>query len=59
MKKPFELLYITGCPGSYTAHLYNREKGYFTEKSFLWYSKREMIYKLRNEYGVVCPVGTY
>lgn len=55
--KKFELLSLNGYPGAYTAVLYNRSGGYFTEKHFLWYSKKEIFYKLRHEYDCIVARG--
>ncbi len=33
-----------------TAVLYNRLGGYYKEVRFLWYSKKDIYRKLRNEY---------
>lgn len=52
-EKHFELRMVTGRPGNYTAVMYNALGGYYKEVAFLWYSKREMYYKLRHEYGCV------
>lgn len=53
----FELSSLHGCPGNYTAVLYNRVCGYYTEKRFLWYTKKEMFYKLRHEYNCIVSRG--
>lgn len=59
MTKKMELIHLyKGNDGSYLASLYNRVGGYFEERRFLYYAKREVIRKLRAE-GVVCPHGTY
>ena len=39
--KRFELRSLNGCPGDYTAVLYNRLGGYYTEKRFLYYTKKK------------------
>lgn len=44
--------------GAYVASLYNRVGGYFEEKRFLYYAKRDIIRILRSD-GVICPRGTY
>ena len=49
--KEFELRSLHGCPGSYTAVLYSRFGCYYTEKRFLYYTKKEIFYKLRHEYN--------
>lgn len=38
--KFFELMRLNGCPGNYTAVLYNRVGGYFKEVHFMWYTKK-------------------
>lgn len=55
--KKFELCSMRGCPGNYTAVLYNRVGGYYEEKRFLFYSKKEIFYKLRNEYNCTIAKG--
>lgn len=50
MRKQYELIALHGCPGNYTAVLYNRLGMYYKEVRFMWYSKKEIFYKLRNEY---------
>lgn len=57
--KKFELIRLRGTVGNYVASVYNRNGGYFKEYRFLWYSKKDVIRKLRNEYGVICPRGSY
>lgn len=44
--KEFELRSLYGCPGSYTAVLYNRLGGYYTEKRFLYYTKKRNILQI-------------
>lgn len=53
MKKDFELCYLSGGSGCYRAKLYNTSNGYYKTVRFLWYSKREIFRKLRNEYGCI------
>ena len=53
--KEFELRSLYGYPGSYTAVLYNCLHGYYTEQHFLYYTKKEIFYKLRHEYN--CTVS--
>lgn len=55
--KEYELCYIKGVPGNYTAVLYNNSHGYYTERRFMWYSKKEMIYKLRHDYNCIVKRG--
>ena len=43
--KSFELRFLTGSTGNYTAVLYNRIGGYYKELRFMWSSKKE-IYKI-------------
>lgn len=59
MKKTKELLYLTGCQGGYTAHIYDNKENRYEEQYFMFYSKREMIYLLRNKYNVICKQGTF
>lgn len=44
--KEFALRSLYGCPGSYTAVLYNRLGGYYTEKRFLYYTKKRNILQI-------------
>ncbi len=37
--------------GNWVAVIYNRLCGYWRDITFMWYSKKEAIYKLRHEYG--------
>ena len=53
--KKFELRSLSGCTGSYTAVLKNRFGGYYVEKHFLYYTKKEIFHTLRHDYG--CTVG--
>ena len=39
----------------YTAVLRNRLCGYYVEKAFLYYTKKEIFHTLRHDYG--CTVG--
>lgn len=48
-------LYFDG--GGYHANIYNPLGGYFEEKFFIFYSKKEIITKLRNEYNVIVSRG--
>ena len=57
--KKLELIRLYRISGGYMASVYNRSGGYFKEIRFLWYNKKETLYKLRNEYGVICPRGSY
>lgn len=58
--KKYTLTSLTGCPGSYTATLYCADNGgYWIEKRFLWYSKRDMFYLLRNKYDCIVPHKFY
>lgn len=50
MKKQYELIALYGRPGNYTAVLYDRLGQYYKELYFIWYNKKEIFYKLRNEY---------
>ena len=59
MEKHLVLIGFRGCRGCYTAITYNRIGGYYKEFRFLDYSKKEILYRLRNNYGVVCPRGSY
>lgn len=43
--------------GYYTAVIYNRLGGYFKEKSFLYYTKKEVLSKLRNEHDCIIKRG--
>ena len=59
MSKKFELIHLyKENDGTYLASLYNRVGGYFVERRFLYYAKREVIRMLRAD-GVVCPHGSY
>lgn len=55
--KQFELVSIRGNRGNYTATLYNRLGGYYTEKRFLWYSKKAMFHELRKNYDCIIRKG--
>lgn len=55
--KQFELVSIRGNRGNYTAVLYNRMGGYYTEKRFLWYSKKDMFRELRRKHACVIRKG--
>lgn len=57
--KNFELSNLYRVSGGYLAVVYNRLEMYYKEYRFLWYSKKDVISKLRNEYGVICPRGSY
>lgn len=48
--KTFELSSLRKDNGMYIATLYNMELMYFKTVRFLWYSRREIISKLRHEY---------
>ena len=52
-EKHFELIRLYNSNGATVAVCYNRLYGYFKEYTFLWYSKKEIIRKLRQEYGVI------
>lgn len=59
MKKN-ELVGIRGCRGCYVATILEYSSpfdawGHYKEYSFLWYPKKEVIYKLRHEHN--CVVG--
>lgn len=41
----------------YNGVLYNRLGGYYTEKRFLFYTKKEIFYKLRHEYNCTVARG--
>lgn len=53
--KTFELSSLRKDNGMYIATLYNMELMYFKTVRFLWYSRREIISKLRHEYD--CKVS--
>ena len=57
--KRFELIRLYKSCGLYVAACYNRLGGYYKDIRFDGYSKKEVIYKLRNEWGVICPKGSY
>lgn len=57
MEKHFELVKLQGSCNNYTAVLYNRLGGYFVEKRFLWYTKKEVIRILRHEYNTIVKRG--
>lgn len=54
-EKKFELIRLTKTGGGYTAGLYNRLGGYYKDVSFLWYNKKQVISKLRDEYNCIVP----
>lgn len=51
MKGELFALYKDRC-GNWVATIYNRLGGYWKDLTFMWYSKKEVIYKLRHEYGI-------
>ena len=55
--KTFELRSLNGYTGNYTAVLYNRLDGYYTNQRFLYYTKKEIFYKLRHEYNCTVARG--
>lgn len=55
--KEFELRSLNGYTGNYTAVLYNRLGCYYTERRFLYYTKKEIFYKLRHEYNCTVARG--
>lgn len=48
-----ELITLERKRGYFIAGLYDTYRGYFTDIRFEGYSKREVIRKLRHEYGVI------
>lgn len=57
MEKHFELIGLGLSNGWYVARCYNRLGGYDKYYRFAGYSKRDVIYKLRHEYGVIVRRG--
>lgn len=56
--KTFELISLTrDHSGAYVASMYNRLEGYFTERRFLYYAKKEVLYKLRHDEGCTVARG--
>ena len=53
MKKENELLYLSYENGWIVAYMYNRERGYYHHFNFLYYTKKEVIYKLRHEHDCI------
>lgn len=57
MEKRFELSSLYRDNGAYVAVMYNRLCGYYTERRFLYYTKKEVLYKLRHEEGCTVARG--
>ena len=55
--KFYELVSLVMKDGWYLATMYNRVAGYYKEQAFLYYTKKEVIHKLRNEYGCIVRKG--
>lgn len=53
MKKYKELTNLFFDGGGYHATFYNRLGGYYEEKFFVFYSKKDVIRLLRSSYGVI------
>lgn len=47
-----KLISWRGCQGCYDVTWID-ENGYYRDMKFMWYSKKEIAYKLRHEYNVV------
>lgn len=55
--KKYELRLLNKQGAIYTATIYNKLGGYYKELSFWYYTKKEVLYKLRNEHD--CVVGRW
>lgn len=55
--KCYELVSLVMKDGWYLATMHNRVTGHYKEQAFLYYTKKEVIHKLRNEYGCIIRKG--
>lgn len=51
--KRFELIALSKQGAIYHAVLYNRLGGYYKDQCFWYYNKKEVLWKLRNEYDCI------
>lgn len=56
MKKTKTLSSLAFAGGMYVAWIYDRERHYYSTEKFLWYSKKEVVQKLRDA-GVIVPAA--
>ena len=54
-----ELIYLVYDHGYYVAHMYDKQENRYHTFSFLYYTKKEVLYKLRHEHDCTCAHGTY
>lgn len=57
MKTKYKVLVGLAFDGGYHATIYNKLGGYYEDKYFMFYTKKEVLYLLRHEHNVIVSRG--